>query len=149
MAVVAVLVYECADAAVGDACDRHAGLDGAVADQVEVVPWGRTPAEPTIVSDVYHEPRAFAGGFAHEVSEYGVVADIRSPVVKVVDGSLCAGDEIPFAKVDIVQDGEDVVEGNPFAEGYQVLFDVALPPVVATWREHERRIVDFVPARAV
>ena len=76
MAVVAVLVYECADAAVGDARDWHAGLDGAVADQVEVVPWGSAPAEPTIVSDVYHEPRAFAGGFAYEVAEYGVVADV-------------------------------------------------------------------------
>lgn len=147
--VVTILVNEGAYAAVCNAGDGHAVFDSTVTYKVQMVAGGGASAEPAIVCNVDHEPGSFTGGFTDEVPEDCVVADVRSPMVEVVDGRFVPRDEVSFTKIHVVQDGKDVVKGNSFAERYKMLLDVTLGLCISAGGEHKGGVVDFVAARSV
>ena len=149
LVIVTVLVDECRNATVGEACHRIAVGDGQVAHDVQVLEWGGAAAEPAIIRDVYHQAGTCADGVSNEVSEDGVVADVWRPVVRSINGRFLSGDKIAFAKVHVIENGENVIEGNALAERHEVLFDVALREVWITRSKEERGVVDFKASRVV
>ena len=110
---------------------------------------GGTATKPSVVGDVHHEPGPCTNGFPHQVSEDGVVTDEGRPQEGSVHGGLLSRNKVPFAQVHVVQDGENVVEGNPFAERNQVFLDITLRETSVVWGKQERGIVDFVTAYGV
>ena len=107
---------------------------------------GGTPAEPSVIGDVHHEPGTCTNGFPHQVAKDGIVADKRRPQEGAVHGSFLSGNKVPLAQIHVVQDWEDVVERNPFAERNQVLFDVTLGEASVVRAEQERGVVHLVAA---
>ena len=100
--VVTILVDECRHAAVCKASDRVTVSYGEVAYDVQVLERRCAAAEPTVVRDVYHQAGTGLDCFSDEISENGVIADVGSPVVRAVNRSFLSGNEVAFAKIDIV-----------------------------------------------
>ena len=126
LVVVTVLVDECGYAAVRESCDRIAVSYSEKPYDVQVLVRGGAPSEPSVICDVHHEARTCIHGFANEVSEDGVVADVWRPFVRPIDGCFFSRDKVAFAKINVVEDGEYVVEGNALAKGNEVFLDVTL-----------------------
>ena len=110
---------------------------------------GGTPSEPTIVCDVHHQARTRFDGFTNEVAEDSIIADVRRPVVRTIDWRFFSGDKVAFAEIDVVENREYIVEGNAFAKGDEVLFDVAFREIPIARSKEERGVIDFETARVV
>ena len=149
LVVMTVLVDEGGHAAICKAGDRITVSHGEEPDDVQVLVGGGAPSEPAVIRDVHHESGTFADGVSDQVSKDSVVANVRSPIVRSIDGRFFSRDKVAFAQIHVVQDGEDFVKRNTLAEGDEVLFDVTSWETVIPWRKEERCIVDFKAARVV
>src|SRR5574344_36112 len=120
-----VLVDECGDAAVHIARDGVSVFDGAVAYQVQMLSGGCAYAEPAVVRDVHHQTGTFAYGFADLASVNRFVADERRPGIWLTHRNFLACDKVSFPEVHVIQNRNDIVERNAFAEGDEVHLIVA------------------------